>query len=1064
MAKLSSDGKYVTTESGDTLSEIAEKYGNGLSAQQLADINGIPDPNSIGVGQKIMLSKTVSYFAKYTGSSSSIVDALKSLGEKSTYSYRCTIATLNNISSYRGTAAQNSKMLSLLKQGKLIKAGTASATSSSSATVTYAADKVTLNTPRLLASSNNEVYVSWDWSDSKQKETAKYEVTWEYYTKDGLWFTGSSSDKTVDQSYLAESRYGTYKFPTNATRVRVRVKPVSKEKSNKDNKPTYYYDGKWCAWQYYEDDNLLPGTPSPPSVDVEKYKLTARLDNLKLDELNADQISFQLVKNDSEPVITDKAKIDTTYNYVKWSYDVEAGHEYKVRCKAFRGNLESDWSDFSAAVRAMPSVPSDLKCKASEKNNDGFSVYLEWKKVASADTYDIQYTTDKTYFDSIGGSVTDASTTDATTQITVYKLGSGEYWFRVRAKNEKGTSDWSELSSVKLGDPPEAPTTWESTTTAVTGEPLNLYWIHNSEDAASQTYAWLKLSVNGVEETHEIKNDAVYGIDANGFKYKVRDFEDDSEKDLTSMCVIDTNRFGEGAKLKWQVCTAGITNILGKWSTPRDIDIYAPATLSLMVTDSYNILEDGSIELVKPEGGVMSILGGFPFYVKAVAGPETQTPVGYHLSVSANNVYETVDSVGNVKMVSIGEQVYSKNFDISTPLMVEFSADNLDLENGIEYMITCTVSMNSGLKATATSTFMVEWTEMHYSPNAEIIIDNDTFSASIRPYCEELYSSHRKVDKESGVYSVTAEELDPLILENVYTATGERVYLGINSSGNEIYYCAVYTNASGSPIDPIYYRVTYDSGVYTRTSTRVNRSTIKHVYTSSGEEVQLGITGEGVGIYYCLKETFVLVEDVTLAVYRREFDGSFTEIAKDLVNGNNTFVTDPHPSLDYARYRIVAKENSTGAISYYDLPGHLVGGKSIIIQWDEAWSSFDTWSEDTMSQPTWAGSMLKLHYNIDVSDSNSSDVTQVKYIGRKRPVIYYGTQLGETATWNAAIEKDDEEAIYQLRRLQLWMGDVYVREPSGTGYWAHIKVSFSQKHKDLTVPVTLDVTRVEGGI
>lgn len=36
-----------------------------------------------------------------------------------------------------------------------------------------------------------------------------------------------------------------------------------------------------------------------------------------------------------------------------------------------------------------------------------------------------------------------------------------------------------------------------------------------------------------------------------------------------------------------------------------------------------------------------------------------------------------------------------------------------------------------------------------------------------------------------------------------------------------------------------------------------------------------------------------------------------------------------------------------------------------------------------MEQPAWAGSMLKLPYNIDVSDSNESDVTLVEYIGRK---------------------------------------------------------------------------------
>ena len=62
------------------------------------------------------------------------------------------------------------------------------------------------------------------------------------------------------------------------------------------------------------------------------------------------------------------------------------------------------------------------------------------------------------------------------------------------------------------------------------------------------------------------------------------------------------------------------------------------------------------------------------------------------------------------------------------------------------------------------------------------------------------------------------------------------------------------------------------------------------------------------------------------------------------------------------------------------------------------------------------------------------------------------------------IAKEDKNTIYTLRRLAQWMGDVYVREPSGSGYWASISVSFNQTHCKTTVPVTLDITRVEGGI
>jgi len=67
-------------------------------------------------------TKAVTYFPKYTGSSVSIVDGLKAVGAPDTsLAYRKTIATANGITGYTGTASQNTKMLNLLKQGKLSK-------------------------------------------------------------------------------------------------------------------------------------------------------------------------------------------------------------------------------------------------------------------------------------------------------------------------------------------------------------------------------------------------------------------------------------------------------------------------------------------------------------------------------------------------------------------------------------------------------------------------------------------------------------------------------------------------------------------------------------------------------------------------------------------------------------------------------------------------------------------------------------------------------------------------------------------------------------------------------
>lgn len=65
--------------------------------------------------------KKIVYYPRYKGKSSSIVDALKSLGINSSKSNRKKVASLNGIKNYSGTASQNTKLLNLLKRGKLIK-------------------------------------------------------------------------------------------------------------------------------------------------------------------------------------------------------------------------------------------------------------------------------------------------------------------------------------------------------------------------------------------------------------------------------------------------------------------------------------------------------------------------------------------------------------------------------------------------------------------------------------------------------------------------------------------------------------------------------------------------------------------------------------------------------------------------------------------------------------------------------------------------------------------------------------------------------------------------------
>ena len=81
---------------------------------------------------------STAYYKKYTGSSTSIITALKAVGEKDTsLNHRKKIASLNGISKYKSTASQNSSLLKKLKSGKLIKSKSGSSSSSISGTDHY---------------------------------------------------------------------------------------------------------------------------------------------------------------------------------------------------------------------------------------------------------------------------------------------------------------------------------------------------------------------------------------------------------------------------------------------------------------------------------------------------------------------------------------------------------------------------------------------------------------------------------------------------------------------------------------------------------------------------------------------------------------------------------------------------------------------------------------------------------------------------------------------------------------------------------------------------------------
>ena len=441
------------------------------------------------------------------------------------------------------------------------------------------------------------VFIKWTWN---QLHTKEFRVVWYYFTGQGTSFVGSDARVT--------NKYSSYNAPSNATKVKVKILPIADSRKI-GNYTAAYWTAKWTTLREYSFKNNPPTAPSAPSVTIsDKYKLTASLVNVNSD---TEQIEWYVVKNDKTKFYSVKTKVNK--NAASMTCTIDAGGTYKVKCRAWKGSQYSGWSEYSGNEGTVPTGVGEItRLEAFSETG----VLVDWTGVKNCTGYEIQYTTRQGYFDSNPNEVKSQTVPSNISHAEVTGLELGQtYFFRVRATNDQGKSPWSSIKSITLGKDPTAPTTWSSTTTAIVGEELVLYWVHNATDGSSEKQAELELNVDGTITTETIVNTAT-----------------GDDKDKTKSKKINTSKWSEGTTLKWRVRTMGITGNYGEWSVQRVVNIYAPATLQLNVTDS--------------SGSDISTITSFPFYIKGIGGPSTQKVLGYHVSVVALEGYNTVDETG----------------------------------------------------------------------------------------------------------------------------------------------------------------------------------------------------------------------------------------------------------------------------------------------------------------------------------------------------------------------------------------------------------------------------------
>lgn len=697
---------------------------------------------------------------------------------------------------------------------------------------------------------------------------------------------------------------------------------------------------------------------------------------------------------------------------------------YEFRLRGFnQKNLEgnaSEWTQWSEKIYTRPNVPKGkIEGRNNAKNpciciddyaNTNMQLIKKYVIEYSLDAMDLMedrfgsqtLQTVEVTKDATGGTSNSFKQHEGFIRVRAYindiqgltSARDNVVFFRVLAVSEGDTELYSarphhmsEFYRFNTGSAPLPPTVWSTKGTYTDTEKMTICFNNNSTDGSFLTVAQIKFTYNNTSYTWPYygsvpeteTEEPTYRVDIG----TIHDF-------LTKAFPKDKQESGV-YNIQYQVrCQGHYTESTAQhenpgrqtwsdWSPAKSIEVYVTPWLDFENSESDDWLWDpfdfryDSVLTAYNGSQFPSTITNFPIFIGVVSGPDPQTAIEYQFSITALQDYDILDYDGSTKHIIAGDVIWSvfsaptKSYlddNTSNHCLVRINPWDINLANGLDYRLTVTVTMSSGLTATLIKDFDTNYDDTDFQPTATIMLDEDEYSAYITPTLDEV-------------------ELEP-------------------------------------------------------------------------------------------GEVPITLSDVVFHVFRRNYDGTMTEVASAINGDSEVAVVDPHPALNGASYRIVAMSKLTGTVKYIDVPGTEFDKKAIIIQWDGDTQNYDLvqdWSDETEDPDNLMlygsgiqNNMVVLPYNIDVQNAYDMDKELVKYIGRENPVSYYGTQKGESLNLSTVIPKTSSDIIYALRRLSIYRGDCYVREPNGTGYWANVTVSFNINHLEVTVPVSITATRVEGGL
>lgn len=760
-------------------------------------------------------------------------------------------------------------------------------------------------------------------------------------------------------------------------------------------------DGLTGDWTDY-CNNVEPGKPpipTVPTVTIEDFTLLAEINNYA--EANA-EIEIELVCDDVR--IETSKWFDIVLGRVALTYEITLGSKYKARARARKDGVYSDWSNYCNNVEpSTPVIPA-----VPEVTIDGFTLTAVVNDYSDSDKSEIciQIIEDDINILKTAWLTPVLNRVSLTTTVTVGKR------YKARAMARWGVlySEWSAFSSNESTIPGGVERITQIR--AVTFEQVYLAW----EEATGATGYEIEYATNAAF------------------------FDASSATQSESSSVAKTERYITGLESgqEWYFRVRG-TNQQGSgaWSEPASVVV--GTVPSAPTTWSYTTV------VASGEEAVLN-------WVHNSEDESLQTAAEIELDISGSISIVTVDDESSYTLSTEG---MSDNTIIYWRVRTKGALDEYG-EWSVQRIVkvfappTVTASVSGGSTEVTpddpeTITAFPLTFRFSAAPITQTAISFTFEVISLDAYDIDDYTGNTKhVAIGTIVHSTTIDNppSNDLIVE---LSPGDIL---LHSGSHYRLHVSVATNAGLTAENDAEFYVLFASSIINlNAGIRFDRDNLAAYITPYATDIELNRITEG----------------YTLSVYRRNYDGTMTSIATNLPVDDLTTVIDPHPSLDYARYRLVAQSVDTGLVYFTDLPGYRIGISSIIIQWDEAPVTYLDRSENVLS-PIWNGSFLKLPYNIDVSDTYSPSSVLVEYIGRDHPVSYYGTQKGATSQWSCEIKKTDIESLYSIRRLAAYMGDVYIREPSGTGYWANVKVSYNINHGESVIPVTFDISRVEGGM